>query len=161
MKFIVLSLISLKLGPVREEAQLKIRFTMSDRPWRVRRNGLVRPFRQMEKRGEVKNKNMSTKEILMNDIDSNQSLQDVFVLLRWSCHNMNPHAVVLTLIQMLQAIYFSRTGGTSMGRFTTPLSVAVVASVASALRPSTRRSPSIRRAVATETMIKEEGVDEN
>ena len=48
-----------------------------------------------------------------------------------------------------------------MGRFTTPLSVAVVASVASALRPSTRRSPSIRRAVATETMIKEEGGDEN
>lgn len=93
MKFIVLSLISLKLGPVREEAQLKIRFTMSDRtmsdrPSRVRRNGLVRPFRQMEKRGEVKHKNMSTKEILMNDIDINQSLQDDL------CSSSDVHAII-------------------------------------------------------------------
>ena len=124
---------------------------MSDRPWRVRRNGLVRPFRQMEKRGEVKNKNMSTKEILMNDIDINQSLQDDFFL-RCSSHNMNLSICFNTNTNCFRQFISIITGGTSMGRFTTPLCVAVVASVASALRRSTRRSPSIRRAVATETM---------
>lgn len=111
VKFIVLSLISLKLGPVGEEAQLKIRFTMSDRPWRVRRNGLVRPFRQMEKRGEVKNKNMSTKEIFMNDIDINMiSIKVCKTIFFSDVHAMIwtlwTNTFVLTLIQMLQAIYF-------------------------------------------------------